>query len=162
MDIKSAIEILAKKIDPDQNLIRIGAVGDAVTAADKCLLLSIVNIEGSAEVRNQSVVSHANFQERPLVVSVLFSAVDPDYLRGIEKLQQLINYLENHTVFDAIESRPVIQKTKTIGIVAEAKNGRFTVVPLPLSMEQRSLLWSTLGTVYKPSVLYQLTIHSPF
>ena len=168
MHIKSAIETLVNTIDPEHRLIQIAAVGTVAAEFQKPILLSIVAIEENTKLRDRpDYVSHANVLERPLLlsVSILFSSVDTDYLRGIDLLQGIMTSLEDHRGFSVmVEKQSVVKQITGIGAVVEPNEANqitveqvpLTINMVPLTIEQRAQLWSCLGVGYKPSVLYQL------
>ena len=168
MNIKSAIETLVNNIDPEHKLIQIAAVGTVTAESQKPILLSIVAIEENTILRNRpDYVSNTSVLERPLVlsVSILFSSVDTDYLRGIDSLQGIMTYLEDHRGFAVtVEKHSDIKQIMGIGEPVEPNEDNqitlehvpLTIDMIPLTIEQRAQLWSCLGASYKPSILYQL------
>lgn len=181
MDIKVAIDKLAKLIDTDGTIIDITNIatlndGDDFLESKSPIILSIVNIEEDKTLKNQSIyirdnndptsISKYRHPTLNLTISLLFSSyniVQSKYLDGIDKLKVIIAYFQQNNSFfyknddtELLDYQSFMAKTE-----AEKENySKMTMESVSLTMEQLNQMWSYLGSKYMPSVLYKMRLCS--
>lgn len=181
MDLKILLENLSKLIDPTQKIIDIANIavindGDEFLASKSPIILSIVNIEEDASLKNiptyindpndTTNVLRYNMPTQYLILSLLFSSYNKDfsnYLVGLEKLKTIISYFQQHNSFyyktddsEMIELATYAAKTD----LEQANYTKITTEFVSLNREQLNQMWSYLGSKYMPSVLYKMKLYT--
>ena len=181
MDLKIAIDRLAKLIDPDGSIIDITNIatlndGDDFLESKSPIILSIVNIEEDKTLKNQSIYlkdindpANTTKYRHPtqyLILSLLFSSYNIDaskYLDGIDKLKVVIAYFQqNNSFYYKNDDTELIDYATFIARPESEKDNytKITTESVSLSMEQLNQMWSYLGSKYMPSVLYKMRLCS--
>lgn len=182
MNLRIIIEKLAELIvgDPANNFIDITNIatlndGDEFLSSKSPIILSIVNIEEDKTLKNQSVYIKAEGRDKRdpvrryqhpvkhLIISLLFSSYskDTNYLEGIEKLKNIIDFFqENTTLYLNNTTQVLIPYTAYMGKTESEKGDyeKLTFESVSLTMEQLNQMWSYLGSKYMPSVLFKMRL----
>lgn len=181
MDLKILLENLSKLIDPSQKIIDIANIavindGDEFLTSKSPIILSIVNIEEDANLKNvpsyikdsndTTNILRYNKPTQYLILSLLFSSYNKDfdnYLVGLEKLKTIISYFQQHNSFyyKKDDSELIELATYTAKTDLEQDNySKITTEFVSLNREELNQMWSYLGSKYMPSVLYKMRLCS--
>lgn len=135
---------------------------------DNSLGLTLINIEEDLVAKNQFVTvrnmpgeSGSRNPGMGLSLYILISAnfhyeatITPrtDYLEGLERLSQVISFLQNKNVFTPSNS-PQLS-------IIDSNIEQLSIALVNLNFEQINHLWSAIGHSYLPSVMYKIRMLS--
>jgi len=125
------------------------------------LVISVVNIEEEATLRNQPISVRINGElkrKNPpefINIYILFVATHSDYKTALNQLSEVIIFFQNKRLFTATdEDGDDDEDDKNFPKNIE----KITIEMYSLKLEELNHLWGILGGVYYPSVLYKVRV----
>lgn len=180
MILSEILTKLSKKIEDDCGVLpvlaNIATAHDDDSTFDKSsIVFSIVNIEEDKTNKNQSLykngvvkvsvdgedVDSKEKYKKPaqnLIFSVLFTSYikgAEQYTDGLNKLEQVVRYLQNNNVF-YFDTNTLYEQSENVPIGIESN--KLIIDLISLKTDQLNQMWSYLGSKYMPSILYTIRL----
>jgi hypothetical protein len=140
------------------NIAVVDSANDAINIPNQRIILSLVNIEEEATMKNRSHYARANindiaFQNPPVFLNLymLVTAYYDSYDGALKRLSNVIQFFQSKTGFSIKNSpfNPADSNEETIEIYLDM---------FSLTFEQLNHLWGSLGGRQWPSVLYKVRL----